>query len=238
MAKEIRLLTASEIECRVGQTGKNGNKAWCSLLLYKDARCDQKILDEVFGMFGWKRKHEEIKGQLCCIVSIYDDAKKQWIDKEDVGVESNTEAVKGSFSDSFKRACFNIGIGRELYTAPRIFISLNEGEYDTDSYGKVKLNARTIFDVKEIDYDENRNSSKLVIVDQSGKVRYTLGQSAGVQQQSFAAPKTDIYAGIKEKLAKAETEAECRKIWDENVKFQKDSFFVGLVQNRLKEIGV
>ena len=51
IGNKIRLLEASEIECRVGSIGKNG----LSLLLYKDARVDQKILDECFSPCGWKR---------------------------------------------------------------------------------------------------------------------------------------------------------------------------------------
>lgn len=116
--KKIRELRADEIEARVGVVRKNG----ISLLLYKDARCDMNILDETFGITGWKRHHELINGSLFCTVSIRDE-NGEWISKQDVGVESYTEAVKGAASDSFKRACFNIGIGRELYTAPFIWIS-------------------------------------------------------------------------------------------------------------------
>lgn len=115
--KKIRELRADEIEVRVGVVRKNG----ISLLLYKDARCDMNILDETFGITGWKRHHELINGSLFCTVSIRDE-NGEWISKQDVGVESYTEAVKGAASDSFKRACFNIGIGRELYTAPFIWI--------------------------------------------------------------------------------------------------------------------
>ena len=116
--KEFRELTAEEIECRVSTVSEKG----CSLLLYKDARCDMKILDETVGRQNWQRSHEVINGNLFCNVSIYDEEKKQWITKQDVGVESYTEKEKGQASDSFKRACFNWGIGRELYTAPFIWI--------------------------------------------------------------------------------------------------------------------
>ena len=110
----IRLLRADEIECRIGMINEKG----LSLLLYKDARVDMKILDEVYGQFNWQRKHEVIGGNLYCTVSIWDDEKQQWISKMDVGTKSNTEQEKGEASDSFKRACFSHGIGRELYTAP------------------------------------------------------------------------------------------------------------------------
>lgn len=116
--KEFRDLTASEIECRVNTVSEKG----CTLLLYKDARCDMKILDETVGRQNWQRSHEVINGNLFCNVSIYDEEKKEWVKKQDVGTETYTEKEKGQASDSFKRACFNWGIGRELYTAPFIWI--------------------------------------------------------------------------------------------------------------------
>ena len=116
--KQFRALTAGDIECRVSTVSDNG----CSLLLYKDARCDMKILDETVGAENWKRSHELINGNLFCNVSIWDEGKKEWVTKQDVGTESYTEKEKGQASDAFKRACFNWGIGRELYTAPFIWI--------------------------------------------------------------------------------------------------------------------
>ena len=113
---KFRDLRADEIEVRVAQAKANG----VSLLLYKDARCDQAILDECVGTLNWQRHHTRDNAN--CIVSIWDEKKQQWIDKEDTGTESNTEKEKGLASDSFKRACFNWGIGRELYTAPFIWI--------------------------------------------------------------------------------------------------------------------
>lgn len=116
MELKFRPLEATEIDVRVAQVKENG----ISLLLYKDARCDMNILDEAVGAFGWKREHTRDNAN--CIVSIWDEEKNQWISKEDTGKESNTEKEKGQASDSFKRACFNWGIGRELYTAPFIWI--------------------------------------------------------------------------------------------------------------------
>lgn len=116
----FRDLRADEIECRVAQAKENG----VSILLYKDARCDQNILDETVGEFGWQRCHTRENAN--CIVSLWDEKKQQWISKEDTGTESNTEKEKGLASDSFKRACFNWGIGRELYTAPFIWIAASD----------------------------------------------------------------------------------------------------------------
>lgn len=120
MELKFRELRADEIDCRVAQIKENG----LSLLLYKDARCDMNILDETVGAMNWQRSHGRENAN--CTVSIYDPDKKMWVSKEDTGTESNTEAEKGLASDSFKRACFNWGIGRELYTAPFIWVSADK----------------------------------------------------------------------------------------------------------------
>ena len=165
----IRLLRADEIECRIGTVSEKG----ISLLLYKDARADMKILDEVFGPMNWQRKHEIIGGSLYCTVSVWDDEKKQWISKMDVGTESYTEKEKGQASDSFKRACVSLGIGRELYTAPFIWISA--GKVRIEKRQDSKLYTQDKFTVKEIFYnEENRVITGLVIVNRDGNKVYEL----------------------------------------------------------------
>ena len=124
---KFRDLRAEEIETRVQSAKQNG----IVLLLYKDARCDQNILDETVGALNWQRHHSRDNAN--CIVSIWDEAKRQWVEKEDTGTESNTEAEKGLASDSFKRACFNWGIGRELYTAPFIWIPADKCNISTNN---------------------------------------------------------------------------------------------------------
>ena len=114
---KFRDLRADEIECRVQSVKENG----LVLLLYKDARVDMNILDETVGTANWQREHYECKGNLFCRVGIREEGER-WVWKSDCGTESNTEAQKGEASDSFKRACFNWGIGRELYTAPFTWI--------------------------------------------------------------------------------------------------------------------
>ena len=153
---KIRKLKANEIECRVGMAKQNGY----SLLLYKDARCDMAILDEVFGWDGWQRTHEFKDGKLYCTIKLWSDKLQQWIVKEDVGTESNTEKEKGQASDSFKRACVNLGIGRELYTAP--FIWITGGDPKTDRWK-----------VEEIEYNENGEISKLHLKEQKSQRIWT-----------------------------------------------------------------
>lgn len=166
MGYTFPLLSASDIECRIG-TVKEGSGV--SLLLYKDARVDMRMLDEFVGWNNWQREHKELKGNLYCGVSIWDDEKKQWITKWDCGKESNTEAEKGEASDSFKRACVNAtGVGRELYTAPFIWIS--------DSTVTKESSKLLRFYVEEIGYDSEKNINKLVIRNEKTKqVAYTFG---------------------------------------------------------------
>lgn len=153
---EFRTLKASEIECRVGTINENG----LTLLLYKDARCDMNILDETIGCLNWKREHTRDNAN--CIVSIYDENKKEWVSKEDTGKESFNEAEKGLASDSFKRACVNWGIGRELYTAPFIYISSDKCTIYKNSKGKLAV--KETFKVTKINYNENREISCLQII--------------------------------------------------------------------------
>lgn len=182
---DIRKLKAEEIECRVAQCGKNQKGAWCSILLYKDARVDQRILDETFGLMNWKRSHELIGDRLYCTVSIWDEGKQQWITKQDVGTESNTEKEKGQASDAFKRACFNLGIGRELYTAPKIFISLKPGEY-TEKGDKVY--PRISLDVSSIGYDDEGRIDALTLIDSNLEVRYRMGTAPSRPEGGWQQP--------------------------------------------------
>ena len=146
--KEIRLLNPEEITTRVQsvhQYKTNGvSKVGVMLLLYKDARVDMNLLDEVYGRNNWQRTHEVINGNLFCNIDLWDDVKKCWVRKQDVGTESNTQKEKGQASDSFKRAATNVGIGRELYTAPTIFIELNDSEYTVDDKKNIKVKAVVI----------------------------------------------------------------------------------------------
>ena len=152
---DFRTLKANEIDCRIATINEKG----LALLLYKDARVDQNILDETVGKMNWQRKHSRDNAN--CIVSIWDDVKKQWIEKEDTGTESFTEKEKGLASDSFKRACFNWGIGRELYSAPFIWISAADANIKQGGNGKFQCFDKFI--VEQIIYDNERNIAAISI---------------------------------------------------------------------------
>ncbi len=170
MEKKIRCLRADEIEIRIAQVLEKG----VQLLLYKDSRCDKRILDETFGIHGWKDRYEEIKGNLFCTISIWDDEEKQWIDKCDCGTESFSEKEKGEASDAFKRAGFNVGIGRELYT--RIFYFANvptrrkaDGKYEL-------VNKYEKFTVAEISTNEETEKiEKIKIINSNNEIVFSYG---------------------------------------------------------------
>ena len=121
-------LDVSQIEFRVQSINKGG---YATILPYKDARVDMQRLDDAVGPLNWKREH--VNGNHNCIVSIWCSEKNMWVSKEDTGTESNTEKAKGLASDSFKRACFNWGIGRELYDYPVISVKLNQNEWENSN---------------------------------------------------------------------------------------------------------
>jgi hypothetical protein len=165
---EFRKLTANDVEARVQSCDENG----FTLLLYKNARCDMNILDETVGAENWQREHYECKGNLFCRVGIKCDDKQhqmlEWVWKADCGTESNTEKEKGESSDSFKRACFNWGIGRELYTSPKTKIKGNTKQ--------IKRNGKDVwvptyyaFDVVEMEVtdDKPRRITALTIIGKS-----------------------------------------------------------------------
>lgn len=165
-------LTIDDIEFRVQSINKGG---YATILAYKNARVDQNRLDDVCGALNWKREHSN--GNANCTVSIWNNEIKQWISKEDTGVESMAEKEKGKASDSFKRACFNWGIGRELYNYPIINIKLLPNEFKVEG-NKVKQT----FDLKikewkwAIQHDENGNVTFLYCKDNNDKKRFIFGE--------------------------------------------------------------
>ena len=165
----MRKLRADEIECRVATVSEKG----CSLLLYKDARTDQRLLDETYGVMNWQRHHKMIGDNLFCTISVWDKEKNQWIEKEDVGVESYTEKEKGQSSDSFKRAGFLFGIGRELYTAPFIWINKNDCKL-VEKNGK--MTTYDHFTLRDIQYDGDRISALEIVNDSLKRTVYTYGK--------------------------------------------------------------
>lgn len=180
---KIRPLRAEEIDCRVATINAKG----LALLLYKDARVDQSILDETFGVYGWQRSHQWMGERLYCTVSVRDPETGEWVSKQDVGTESYTEKEKGQASDAFKRACFNLGIGRELYTAPFIWIPAEAYTASVGAGGKPTTYDR--FKVTRVDIADGCITALEVKNTKTGKVVYTYGAPAAAKSAKKTAEK-------------------------------------------------
>ena len=173
-------LTAEEIDFRVQSINKGG---YATILAYKDARVDMKRLDDVFGVEYWQKKYEVINGNLFCSVGIFNKELNQWIWKQDVGTESNTEKQKGEASDAFKRACFNLGIGRELYDYPVIQIKLNATEFelkDNKAYPTFNFKLK---EWKWFSAFENGKLTDLTAMDNAGQIRFSYNPTKPVASQ-------------------------------------------------------
>lgn len=163
-------LPIKSIDFRVQSINKGG---YATILAYKDARVDINRLNDVCGVLGWKREHT--RDNKNCIVSIWDEANKHWVSKEDTGTESNAEAQKGLASDSFKRACFNFGIGIELYDYPIIQVKLEANEFKIE-----RDKAKATWDLKLKDWIwfsqfEGNNLTYLAAKDNNGNKRFQFG---------------------------------------------------------------
>lgn len=182
---EFRSLKADEVECRISTVNEKG----LSLLLYKDARVDMRLLDETVGSMNWKRSHQVIDGNLYCTIEIWDNEKQQWIAKQDVGTESYTEKEKGQASDSFKRAGFNWGIGRELYTAPFIWI----GPSDCKLVDDKKTGKKTCYDrftVTRMEVDGGAVTALTVVNKRTGVIVFDWHD--GQQPKAVQAPEQPV----------------------------------------------
>mgnify|MGYP004521795665 FL=1 len=184
--KKIRNLHADEIECRVGSIFESG----ITLLLYKNARVDQAILDEVFGIYGWQREHQMIGNSLYCTVSIWDGEKKTWISKQDTGTSGEFEKEKSAASDSFKRACVNLGIGRELYSAPYIFIPVNSIQLK-EKNGKKSV--KDSFSVNKISISQEKVITELSIVNQKREEVFRWKQPKSVPARDNSSEWQELY---------------------------------------------
>ena len=163
-------LTIEEIDFRVQSVNKGG---YATILAYKDARVDMNRLDAVYGVGYWQRKHEVINGKEFCSVGVWNKEISQWVWVQDCGTQSNTEKEKGQSSDAFKRACFNLGIGRELYDYPIIQVKLLDNEFDKATF-KPNFN----FKLKDWTWISDFNNGKLTFlkaIDNNGKERFTYG---------------------------------------------------------------
>lgn len=219
----FRMLKPDEIDCRVGTVTESG----ISLLMYKDARVDMRLLDEFVGPMNWKREHELINGNLFCTVSIRDKSTGEWVSKQDVGVESYTEKEKGQASDAFKRACFNWGIGRELYTCPFVWITISKDEWKVGANGKKY--PKTQFFVKDIQYNDGKVVS-LVIVDDKGTIRFN-------SNRGTSNANSDSFNTILAEVSAAKDENALRDVYYKYLsEFKDNNKFINAVNARKEQL--
>lgn len=183
--REFRLLTKHEIECRISEIDKQGR--WLYLLLYKTARTDMALLDEKYGICGWQNEFRVVDDKLFCGIGIKNQ-DGEWIWKWNNGTESNQDAEKGHASDAFKRAGFMLGIGTELYSAPRIKIPADRC---TIKEWNGKYRCYDSFDVSMIEYDKNEDICNLVILC-NGKPCFQWKSGENPKEERMADSRADI----------------------------------------------
>ena len=263
---EFRALRADEVQVRFAQLNNKQDPTGVQFLLYKDARCDMRILDEKFGAFGWSREHKMLDGKLYCSVSIFNEATNSWVTKDDAGEETQIAEAKGEASDAFKRACFNWGIGRELYTAPKKIEIPFENDFE-----RQKQNIFGLY-VSEMVVNDHR-IDKLVISDKY-KPRFTwTRQGVSVTPQASKSPldyplpatphatmhrvgsgekakpiptqepkqfssKNEAITTVKNTLPRLKSGDDLVKLWDLYPLYQTDVDFKALFTARKKELGI
>lgn len=136
-------LTKEQIEVRIADVEANG----FTLVAYKTRNADKNILDRIVGPENWQKGHNGNPHN--CYIEIWDPEKNMWIHKDNFG-ESADRSTKGSATDSMKRAGEDWGIGRELYTCPRIFIESPTVEVNYGSGYDIPNDVRTMYDKENI----------------------------------------------------------------------------------------
>lgn len=175
MELKFRDLTEDEIELRVGSTNDSGFQ----LLLYKNARIDMQLLDEVVGVGNWQREHYILGNDIYCKVGIYNQELKQWVWRADAGSSGTIEEEKSKASDSFKRACVNFGLGRCLYSAP--FVWIVSKDKDGVMTGETK---KERYIVDEIGYTDHKITKLVIKNEKTKKVVFSMGSNQKVAQTS------------------------------------------------------
>ncbi len=191
-----RLLLPKEISCRVQTISEKG----LSLLLYVTSRAGQNLLDEKYGPLGWQDSYEVIDGELYCKISAWDNEKKQWVSKEDVGTASFTAKEKGRASDAFKRACVKHGIARELYSAPFIWIPASVCNIKPV---KDKYSTNDKFFVNDITYNAAGEIDSLEIINQAMDIvfkQYPNGKISNIQRTALEKAMEQAEVGIESVL--------------------------------------
>lgn len=195
MMLKFRNLNANELEVRVGQKYKNGTM---SLLIYQDSRCAMKILDETVGPENWSCNYSRQGDSLFCSIGIYIKEHNAFIFKSDAGAESNFEAVKGESSDAFKRSAVRWGIGRSLYTCPKVIVP----------------ESNATFYVRAIEYDDKDNVITLIICDWNDNVVFRYIDGKIIKNSDYDVDPIEVLKNVCGELKETENNKELLRFYN------------------------
>lgn len=228
-------LTAEQIEVRPTDTKVQGK---CTLLLYIDSRCAAKILNDTVGVMNWQISYKDVAGTIYGRLDIWDEDRNCWVYKEDTGSEANIEAEKSKSSDILKRCLARWGCDY-LYYTPKIKIDCPPSFYFNN---KMTMT----FTVADIAFNDNKQCTKLVILDRFNNVVFdwSNGQQNNTQQQKPTTPKRNklttttnmsserIPTGLYGKTVNAQSMAALKSIWDSNELYHNNKIFINLVNKQ------
>lgn len=135
-----------QVEIKPGATTQDKKRALA--LAYVDLRAYQDRLDEVVGIEGWSVEYRNLGAKsIICRLTILGHVREDVGEPSGDGDNPATEAL----AQSFKRACSAFGLGRYLYSLPRLWADYDEGKRQfvdaagvvRDIYAKAGLLAKT-----------------------------------------------------------------------------------------------
>ncbi len=129
---EMPKLDFEHIEWRPeGKPFQRGQDYQCLWVAYLQAPTVAAMFDEWVGPGNWSDHYElrefrpkgtDVRQALECTIKVYDEALERWVGKSDIGEFTNWSAIKGGYSDAFKRcATLKWGVGRGVYDLPQIW---------------------------------------------------------------------------------------------------------------------
>ena len=128
------LFPSSAIKWKVQEKKVEGTATLGQVVPYLDARDYQNRLDTVLTPAGWANEMKPSSVGVVSVISILLDG--HWVAKSDgaqfdgfsdgKGPRAKEMAIKGAFSDAFKRAGVMWGIGRYLYEFKAQWVELND----------------------------------------------------------------------------------------------------------------
>lgn len=159
---------------------------------YLDARAIADRLDDVVGPYNWKDeygiwhcytekskeqgKDDKIINSQVCKLSVYNDERKEWVEKSDGAENTDFESIKGGLSDAFKRVAVKWNIGRYLYKFDPVWVK-----------AKLRGRAYLVADEEKPRLEEIYNAMVIKFFGQGSSGNMTHGSASG-SGQPYANP--------------------------------------------------